>query len=210
MVEGIDLVGMAVGHVALDHIIEGQDIRDGDILIGIESNGVHSNGLTLVWRAFFGEGKRLAPTYKFEDLDCDLGAELLKPTYIYVKEALEVLARARGVKALVHITSDGFLNLARVKAPVGFEIDALPPAPPIFDLIKHHGNVPVTEMYEVYNMGIGFCIVVAPDGVDEAMAILKTHGRKADIIGRAVADAAKHVRIPAERLVGQKKTFWAE
>ena len=163
MVEGIDLVGMAVGHVALDHIIEGQDIRDGDILIGIESNGVHSNGLTLARRAFFGEGKRLAPTHKFEDLDCDLGAELLKPTYIYVKEALEVLARARGVKALVHITSDGFLNLARVKAPVGFEIDALPPAPPIFDLIKHHGNVPVTEMYEVYNMGIGFCIVVAPD-----------------------------------------------
>jgi phosphoribosylformylglycinamidine cyclo-ligase len=204
MVHGFDLAGTAIGYVALDRILVGQDVRDGDAVIGIESNGVHSNGMTLTRRVLF-ELHDCKLSQHFDELSCDLGTELLRPTHIYVREVLELLSVVKSVKALAHITSDGFLNLTRVKADVGYVLDALPPAPPIFSLIQRLGKVEPANMYAVYNMGIGFCAVVAPEDADRAVAILNSQGKRAHRIGHAVSDAKRRVTLPKQGLVGQGK-----
>jgi phosphoribosylformylglycinamidine cyclo-ligase len=206
IVTGFDLVGMAVGRVALDKVICGRDVREGDVVIGVRSNGIHSNGLSLARRAFFDNGN-FNVDHRFDDLDTTLGEELLRPTHIYVPEAMEILERVAGVKALINITSDGLLNLTRVHADVGYEIDSLIEPHPVFSLIQRHAGVPDGQMYEVFNMGIGFCYVVDPGAVEPVLAILKQHGRQAQRIGHAVADKDKTVRIPQRNLVGRHKTF---
>jgi len=206
MVHGFDLAGTAIGYVALDKILVGQGINDGDVLIGIESNGIHSNGLSMARRSFF-EQNSYKVTDRFEEFGSDLGTELIRPTHIYVKEALKLLEEVPSTKALVHITSDGFLNLTRVKSDVGYMIDALPPVPPVFTTIQRLGEVESSEMFSVFNMGIGFCAVVAPEDADKAKRILESGGRKAHFIGRAVADYQRHVSLPQFGLVGQGKHF---
>jgi phosphoribosylformylglycinamidine cyclo-ligase len=209
VVTGFDLVGMAVGRVALDKVIDGGKVREGDVVIGVRSNGIHSNGLTLARKAFFGS-HGYAAGHRFDELSPTLGEELLRPTDIYVREALKILERVRGVKALINVTGDGLLNLARVAAPVGFVLDRLIEPHPIFGLIQRHAKVDDAEMYEVFNMGTGFCYVVDPAGADAALDILARHGRAAQAIGHAVADPEKRVRIPAKSLVGQHKRFWRD
>ncbi len=209
IVTGFDLVGMAVGRVALEKVICGRDVREGDVVIGVRSNGIHSNGLSLARRAFFDNGK-FGIDHKFDDLDTTLGEELLRPTHIYVPEAMEILERVSGVKALINITSDGLLNLTRVHADVGYEIDSLIEPQPVFFLIQRYAGVPDSQMYEVFNMGIGFCYVVDPAAADLTLSILRQHGRHAQCIGHAVADKDKTVRIPQRNLVGRHKTFSAE
>jgi phosphoribosylformylglycinamidine cyclo-ligase len=206
IVRGFDLVGMAVGRVALEKVICGRDVRAGDIVIGVRSSGVHSNGLSLARRAFFVNGG-FGVGHKFDELATTLGEELLRPTDIYVPEAMEILESVAGVKALINITSDGLLNLTRVDSAVGFEIDRLIEPHPVFALIQHLAGVADSEMYEVFNMGIGFCYVVDPAAADPVLAILKRHGRTAQRIGHAVADPEKRVRIPQRSLTGQHKSF---
>jgi phosphoribosylformylglycinamidine cyclo-ligase len=210
IVTGFDLVGMAVGRVALDKVISGKDVAEGDVVIGVASSGVHSNGLSLARRALFGGAKPYRIDHHFAELDTTLGEELLKPTLIFVPEALQILAEIKGVKALINITSDGLLNLVRVAAPVGFVIDRPLEPQPIFRLIQAHAGVDDAEMHEVFNLGIGFCYVVAERDADATLAILKAHGRTAARIGYAVADAEKTVRIPPRGLVGRHKKFWKE
>jgi phosphoribosylformylglycinamidine cyclo-ligase len=209
IVKGFDLVGMAVGRVALDRVLCGADVADGDVVIGVRSDGVHSNGFTLARRAFFVANGYRADQHVAE-LGCTVGEELLRPTAIYVREALEILAQVTGVKALINITSDGLLNLVRVAAPVGFVIDAPLEPQPVFHLIQRLGNVPDTEMHEVFNMGTGFCYVVAPADADAVLTILRAHGRVAQRIGYAVADPDKTVRVPCRALIGRHKSFWKE
>jgi phosphoribosylformylglycinamidine cyclo-ligase len=114
------------------------------------------------------------------------------------------------VKALINITSDGLLNLTRVAAPVGYEIDRLIEPHPIFPLIQRHARVDDSEMFEVFNMGIGFCYVVEEASAERTLAILKAEGRTAEVIGTAVSDPQKIVRIPARGLAGQHKRFWRD
>jgi phosphoribosylformylglycinamidine cyclo-ligase len=209
IVHGFDLVGMALGRVDLDKVISGKDVAPGDVVIAVKSSGVHSNGLSLARKAFFDDHK-FSIDHKFDELGTSLGEELLRPTDIYVPEAMEILGRVRGVKALINITSDGLLNLVRVEAQVGFEIDRLIEPQPIFPLIQRHAKVDDGEMFEVFNMGIGFCYVVDPAGVDLVLSILKKHGRQAQRIGFTVADPKKKVRILERNLVGRHKTFWKE
>lgn len=206
MIHGFDLAGTAIGHVALDKILVGQDIRQGDVLIGIESNGIHSNGLSLARRAFFGSNNYKIE-HRFAELDHDLGTELLRPTHIYVKEALALLEGVPSVRALVHITSDGFLNLTRVKADVGYVIDALPSIPPIFSIIQRLEQVDNALMFSVFNMGIGFCAVVAESDADLAISILRSNGRRVHRIGYAISDARRQVLLPQHGLVGEGKHF---
>jgi phosphoribosylformylglycinamidine cyclo-ligase len=120
---------------------------------------------------------------------------------------MDILERVTGVKALINITSDGLLNLTRVHADVGYEIDNLIEPPPVFSLIQRHAGVPDSQMYEVFNMGVGFCYVVDPAAVEPVLSILSQHGRQAQRIGHAVADTDKTVRIPQRNLVGRHKTF---
>ena len=209
VVKHFDLVGMAVGRVDLDKVIDGRAVRDGDVVIGVKSSGIHSNGLSLARKAFFAD-HGYAIGHKFDELAVTLGEELLRPTDIYVPEAMEILAKVSGVKALINITSDGLLNLTRVAAPVGYEIDRLIEPHPVFPLIQRHAQVDDSEMFEVFNMGIGFCYVVDPAAAERTLAILKAHGRAAQVIGTAVSDPQKIVRIPERGLAGQHKRFWRE
>ena len=206
VMRGFDLVGTAVGLVPLDRIITGRDLVPGDIIIGLESSGIHSNGLTLARYVFFKQGK-LSVDHVFPELGISLGEELLRPTLIYVPEILEIIDNIPAVKALINITGDGLLNLPRVDAKVGFMIDDLPSVPPIFRLIQRYGEVSSAEMHQVYNMGIGFCVLVGEKDRDAALSILQRHGRRAQVIGRVIEDDTKGVHLPHQKLVGHGKEF---
>lgn len=209
IINGFDLVGMAVGRVELDKVIAGKDVAEGDVVVGVRSNGVHSNGLSLARKALL-ENQTFRIDQNIDELGTTLGEELLRPTDIYVREAMEILQRVKGVKALINITSDGLLNLARVHAKVGFEIDHLIEPHPIFELIQRYSHVEDSEMFEVFNMGIGFCYVVNPNAVKLTISILESYGRSAQPIGYAVADPKQHVRIREKKLLGRHKTFQSE
>ena len=209
IVKGFDLVGMAIGTVELDRVISGSHVAEGDAVIGVRSSGIHSNGYSLARRAFF-QDHHYELDHKFDDLELTLGEELLRPTDIYVREAMDVLAHVADVKALINITSDGLLNLARVQAEVGFEIERIFEPHPIFPLIQRHAGVDDGEMFEVFNMGIGFCYVVPASEAAPTIDILKRHGRTAKVIGHAVNDPDRRVRIHEYGLVGQHKSFRPE
>lgn len=206
VMRGFDLVGTAIGIVPLDRIITGRDLVPGDVIIGLQSSGIHSNGLTLARHIFFKQQK-LSVDHVFPELGISLGEELLRPTLIYVLEILEIISKIPAVKALINITGDGLLNLPRVDARVGFTIDDLPPVPAIFRLIQSHGGVSDAEMYQVYNMGIGFCVIVADADRETALSILQRRGRQAQVIGRIIEDVGKGVYLPHQRLVGHGKEF---
>ena len=118
-----------------------------------------------------------------------------------------MLDRNLNVKALAHITSTGFLNLSRADASVSYVIDSLPEPHPIFRLIQHHGGISNEEMFFTYNMGIGFCVIVAPEDVDAVRSIAHAHGAQSDVIGHTVTDSRKEVRIPHYRLLGSGGKF---
>ena len=126
--QGIDLVGMCAGIVPLDRIIVGRGVKPGDAIVGFASSGIHSNGFTLARKALFEAGG-LKADEPVAELGTTVGEELLKPTRIYVKPVMDLLRANVPVRALAHITSDGFLNLARIDAQVGFRVDRLPAAP---------------------------------------------------------------------------------
>ncbi|MEE8305378.1 MAG: phosphoribosylformylglycinamidine cyclo-ligase [Candidatus Tectomicrobia bacterium] len=206
---GFDLAATAVGTVPLDKIIIGQDIQAGDVVIGLESNGIHSNGLTLARRVFF-DWNDYTVASSLPPLGCTLGEELLKPTHIYVQEVLALLDQDLPVKALMHITGDGFLNLTRVASEVGYIIEELPTVPAIFSFIQEFGNVSDEEMFRVYNMGIGFCIVVSPEAADRVISIVQSYGKQAYQIGHTVWDKERRITIRPKGLVGQGKVFVRE
>jgi phosphoribosylformylglycinamidine cyclo-ligase len=180
MVRGFDIAGACFGTVALDAIVDGSAVRPGDAVIGLPSSGIHSNGYTLARSAL--DGVPLAD----EQLGRPLGDVLLEPTEIYVKAVLELLRSAVDVRGLAHITSGGLDNLLRLAAEVGYEIDDPLPVPPIFELIEERGGVSGEEMHDVFNMGCGFCCVVAAADEDAAVALLRSHYPAAKRIGRAV------------------------
>jgi phosphoribosylformylglycinamidine cyclo-ligase len=210
IVSGFDLAGTAIGTVPLDRIVTGRNLEPGDRIIGIESSGIHSNGLTLARKAFFKREQPLALDYRLPHTGVSLGDALLCPTLIYVGAIREILDRIPAVKALINITGDGFLNLARVQhSRVGFRIDQLPPTPEIFALIQSYENVSDAEMFEVYNMGIRFCVIVDDDDASLALDILHRHRFKAWVIGAVVEDRTKGVEITQPRLIGHRTRFRA-
>ena len=194
---GFDLVGMGVGIVSKDEIITGDAIEEGDAILGLASSGVHSNGMTLARKVLLD--KFGADEY-IEELGKPLGEELLEPTNIYVREIREMLDAGLDLRSLAHITGDGFLNLRRVSRDYGFKIDNLPKMPPIFELIRKHGPVSAAEMYQVYNMGVGFCIVLPADEVDSAVEIAEKHGKDCYEIGSTFKDPEKTVILQEARL----------
>ena len=203
---GFDLAGTCVGLVPMDRILVGQSIQPGDAVIGLRSSGIHSNGLTLAREVFFKKAGYRPDRYVGE-LGRTIGAELLEPTRIYVREVLELLRSGLDIKALIHITSDGFLNLARVQAKVGYVLEALPDPQPIFTLLQQVGRVSDEEMFCVYNMGTGFCVVVAAADADRALDVLRRPGLEAFRLGRAVSDPERKVHLVPRRLVGEGSHF---
>jgi phosphoribosylformylglycinamidine cyclo-ligase len=187
LVSSVDVSGACFGTVALDAIIDGAAVRPGDVVIGLPSSGIHSNGYTLARVALAGI------PLDDERLGRPLGDLLLEPTEIYVKPIVELLRSAVDVRGLAHITSGGTANLLRLASECGYEIDAPLPVPPIFALIQEQGDVSETEMYDVFNMGCGFCVVVPASDEEAALALLRKHHPGAQPIGRA-ADGPKEVR----------------
>lgn len=204
---GLDLVGMCVGLVAIDTINVGQKVTPGDLIIGLRSSGIHSNGLTLARKLLFEAG-HLKPDSYLPELGRTVGEELLEPTRIYVPVVMELLQRVP-IKALINVTGDGFLNLTRIRPAVGFRIKNLPDPQPIFKLIQEVGNVPDREMYHIFNMGIGFCVIV-PNDREVLNAVHKVaYAHKVDSfeIGEVVEDPDRRVFIPEKDLVGQGDRF---
>jgi phosphoribosylformylglycinamidine cyclo-ligase len=202
---GIDLVGAAVGTVALDRIVSGDAIVAGDAVIGLPASGIHSNGLTLARRALLETGG-LSLVDTPAEIGRPLADELLEPTEIYVPAVLDLLRSGHDVHGLAHITGDGLLNLLRLGDSVGYVIDAPLPVPPIFGLVRSLGGLSAPEMHEVFNMGTGFCCIVAEGDCDRALARLREHYPKAKRIGQAVAEAGV-VRIPAAGVEGDGEGF---
>ncbi len=166
LVNGFDLAGTAIGVVEKERVITGKKIKPGDAVIGIESSGIHSNGLTLA-------RKLLIPKYglHYEYDGRELWEHLLEPTRIYVKPILELLESVE-VKGLAHITGGGMTNLKRL-TNYGFSLQ-MPTIEGIFKLI-HEGGVPLEEMFRVFNMGIGMAVVVPREEKEDALEILNRY-----------------------------------
>ena len=194
-----DLVGTAIGTLHPNELILGDAISAGDAVIGLRSSGLHSNGFTLARRVLEAAG------YHYKDevaaLGCSLGDELLRPTEIYVRALNGLWNEGIRITGAAHITGDGLLNLSRLQPQVGFELDNLPDPHAIFDLIQAAGDVPATEMYRVFNMGVGFVIITAPDQEKATIEAIQARGHDAQRIG-VVTKEAGIVRLAREELVG--------
>jgi phosphoribosylformylglycinamidine cyclo-ligase len=183
MVRGVDVSGACFGTVALDEIVDGSAVQPGDAVIGLPSSGLHSNGYTLARSALDGLALDEDPEGR---LGRSLGDELLVPTEIYVKPILELLRSEVEVRGLAHITSGGLGNLLRLAADVGYAIDDPLPVPAVFELIQERSGTSDEEMHDVFNMGCGFCCVIAPADEAAALDLLRNHYPGAKRIGAAV------------------------
>lgn len=195
-----DLVGTCIGIVHPDRVILGRSVGPGDSIIGIGSSGIHSNGLTLARRVLLDQ-ERLPLDEVVPELGRTLGEELLEPTEIYVRALLALWEDQIPTHGLAHITSDGFANLCRLDAEVGYRIEDLPPAPPIFRLIQERGDVQSAEMYRVFNMGVGFVVIVPRGGEEDALGRVAEAGYRPSRLG-TVTDEAGIVRVEPAGLTG--------
>jgi phosphoribosylformylglycinamidine cyclo-ligase len=198
---GFDLVGSAFGTVALDRIVDGSACAAGDALIGLPASGVHSNGLTLARKVLLERAGLALETTPSELRGASVADALLEPTTIYVRAVLALLAGETPAHGLAHITGGGLLNLLRLGSGVGYEITAPLPVSPVFGLIARLGEIEAAEMWEVFNMGCGFCVIVAAADADHAVELLGSHHPGTAIIGR-LTDRDGIVAIPDAGLQG--------
>lgn len=183
-----DLAGFTVGALEKDDLITGEDVKAGDVIIGLPSSGIHSNGFSLVRKVLFKDNN-IALDTPVEALGKTVGEAVLEPTRIYVKSVLEV-AKAVTVHGMSHITGGGFdENLPRAyRAGLRAVIDTTSfPVPPIFDYLKELGHLDKREMYNVFNMGIGFAIIVSKNDEARTLEVLKVAGEKPYVIGHIEA-----------------------
>lgn len=182
-----DVAGFSVGVVDREKILDGSSVCAGDVLIGIESSGLHSNGYSLVRKVFNLSERNIG--MHIAELGKPLGEELLTPTKIYVKPVLALLKKVP-VKAISHITGGGFFeNIPRMlpkNTTARIELARIPKKP-IFSLLQRQGGIPERDMYNTFNMGIGMCLAVSPEHADEAVRALEEAGEKAHQIGSVVS-----------------------
>lgn len=183
-----DLAGFAVGVAERENIVDGSKITPGDVLIGLASSGVHSNGFSLVRKALFDIANYNVNSKTEELCGKSIGEVLLEPTKIYVK-ALKPLFANHLIKGVAHITGGGFIeNVPRMYADdLAAKIDTSSwSIPPIFSVIEKAGKVPHAEMFNVFNMGIGMILAIDANKADEAMQILKNNNEQAYVIGKMI------------------------
>ena len=203
----LDLVGTAIGALPPGREpVDGSQVRPGDVVLALPSSGLHSNGYSLARYVLFDlAGMTLADPVP--GTARRLADALLEPTRIYVRAAEALWAAGITPRGLVHISGGGLLNLARLAADVSYELDALPPPPPVFALIAEAGQVPAATMYATFNMGTGFCVVVPPAEERAAMAALESAGGEPARIGRVTARPGRTVSIPSAGLRGRGEAF---
>jgi phosphoribosylformylglycinamidine cyclo-ligase len=185
-----DIAGFVTGIVDRDDIIDGSDIRVGNKIIGLASNGLHANGFSLVRKICFND-LGLNVNSQIDELGMTLGEELLKPTRIYVQPILNVLKNYK-INGMVHNTGGGFYdNIPRV-LPNGcralIEKDSFP-VPAVFTFLARNGRVSDAEMYRTFNMGIGFMVIVEDQDVNDIMLQFTALGETPYLIGEVLAEA---------------------
>lgn len=208
---GFDLVATCVGTIVSPSIISGNTIVPGDVILGLESSGIHSNGLTLARKVIGITSPTLSKNEKknilsahVPDLGRSLGEELLIPTKIYVAEILDMINRGIELRGIAHITGDGFLNLPRLEADVGYVLDKLPEPPPIFQMMQQMGSLSSQEMFEIFNMGIGLCVVVPENEVSRVIEASQAKGTGIHRIGFVVEDSSRGVILDQFGISGRR------
>lgn len=200
IINGFDLAGTCLAYVKKSNIVTGDKISTGDIIIGLESSGIHSNGYTLVRNIM--DRKKISYHDVFPNglyPGKTIGEIFLQPTQIYIKEILSLLKNIK-VHGLAHITGGGLLNLPRLNKNVQFVIEDPIEVPPVFSFLQNLGNIDNKEMYQTFNMGMGFSIILSEDDLEQALRILKkTSGVKLKIVGRI--EKGKGVTLPSHGLV---------
>jgi phosphoribosylformylglycinamidine cyclo-ligase len=185
IINGFDLAGTCLAYVKKRDIITGEKISPGDVIIGLKSSGIHSNGYTLARKVI--RQSKLSYTNNFPDEsypNMNIGEVFLTPTQIYVKEIVELLKIIK-VHGLAHITGGGLKNLLRLNKNVKFVINNPFEAQHIFKFIQKYGNIDDEEMYKTFNMGMGFAIITHEIDADETIKILKKHSHiDIKIVGR--------------------------
>jgi phosphoribosylformylglycinamidine cyclo-ligase len=180
-----ELAGFAVGIVDRSEVIDGNSVQEGDLLVGLRSSGIHSNGLSLARRALFGRGKYVYAS-KHVLLQKTLVEELLTPTRIYVETVIDILKRVQ-IRGIAHITGGGFEgNVTRLLPNgLGIEIfwDEFDPHP-IFTVIQRAGEVDLEEMRKTFNMGVGMVLIVRKEEAEPLIAMLRERGEEPRIVGR--------------------------
>jgi phosphoribosylformylglycinamidine cyclo-ligase len=191
---GFDLAGTSIGIVDRNSIILGNKMKPGDVVVGLESSGIHSNGLTLARKILLGTSN-LTVEDNLPGTEMRIGEALLTPTKIYSPEVLEVTQKSE-VHGLAHITGGAFTKLMRIGryAHVGFRLDKMPTPQYIFEAISKLGHISEEEMHKTYNMGIGFCIVAPKSQIEEISAICEKHGTNAINIGEVTKEESITIR----------------
>jgi phosphoribosylformylglycinamidine cyclo-ligase len=207
----LDLVGTAIGALPLAEAayrtpVDGSAVRPGDVIIGLPSSGLHSNGYSLARHALFTKGG-LSLSDQLPGTGRRLLDVLLQPTRVYVKAAEALWAAGISPRGMAHISGGGLLNIARLAADVSYELDSLPGPQEVFRLIAEKGGIDDATMYATFNMGIGFCIVVAKSEQETALDALKRAGEDPVRIGSVTARAGRSVSIPAVGLYGTGDSF---
>ncbi|MGH3289986.1 MAG: AIR synthase-related protein [Streptosporangiaceae bacterium] len=203
----LDLVGTAIGALPAGRTpIDGSGVRPGDVIIGLPSSGLHSNGYSLARHVLFDRAQ-LTLSDRVPGTARHLDDALLQPTRVYVAAVQALWAAGVEPRGLVNISGGGLLNLARLQADVSYELDALPPPPPVFGLIAEAGGVPAATMYATFNMGTGFAIVVPAARQQAAMAALKSVGEEPARVGWVTGRPGRAVSVPAAGLRGRGDTF---
>lgn len=182
--EEYDLAGFSVGACEKSALITGQQIKAGDILIGLASSGIHSNGYSLVRKIFFEQANMTLEEY-VEELGCTLGEELIRPTKIYVKPILQAL-KAFEIKGMAHITGGGFIENIPRMLPEGLGAELFENSwsvPPIFSIMERLGNLDRKEMYNIFNMGTGMVVAVSPESAQELIQHFTQMGETAYQMG---------------------------
>lgn len=182
---GFDLVGTCIGVCELERVITGSRLAPGDLVVGLPSSGIHANGLTLARDALVDLAERPP------GLGSSVGQALLEPTRIYTPAVTELTNAQIQPHGLFHITGGGLLNLLRLRTDIGYRIDAPLEVLPIFELIAERSGATTAEMFEVFNMGCGFCCVVSPGDADRALAALQARYPTAAIIGEVTTSPGR-------------------
>lgn len=179
-----ELAGFIVGLIEKENVIDGTTVREGDSVIGLASNGLHSNGYSLARKVLF-DVQQLTVQSHVQGLEVSIGEELLRPTKIYVKAVLDIVGNFP-VRGMAHITGGGLPgNISRI-IPDGLRADLHLPAgtvAPIFTVLKGLGNIPDDDMYSTFNMGVGFVLIVPESASRDVVARLNSLGERAFIIG---------------------------
>ena len=195
IVNGFDLAGTCLAYVKKDKIIDGKSIKYGDTIIGLKSSGIHSNGYTLVRKIIKESGLSYVDSFPNNIYSGKtIGEILLTPTQIYVKEIIALLKNV-SVHGLAHITGGGIRNLSRLNSNVKFVIKDPIASQPIFRFFQKLGNIDDKEMFQTFNMGMGFAVIVAEEDIDTSIETLRHNSNvEVKIVGRI--EKGKGIKLP--------------